>query len=138
VDRDNIPRRLGLRIRLECRGANSRISFALSDLQVVGGVVGDGKDEGDGDDRDKESFSPVRRLISIISFVPCEGERANQDLVCCERASDLFRADEDSELEGRLTANEEEQAGVDDAGEDDKGRSDVNCRQEENEEVRKD
>jgi hypothetical protein len=36
-----------------------------------------------------------------------------------------------------LAANEEEQAGVDDAGEDDKGRSDANCRQDEDEEIGK-
>jgi hypothetical protein len=82
-------------------------------------------------------------FIPIISLVPYEGERAsigrvNQDQVRHERASDLLRADKDSELEGRLTANEEEQVGVDDAGEDDKGRRDANCRQEEDEEVRKD
>jgi hypothetical protein len=82
-------------------------------------------------------------FIPIISLVPYEGERANigrvnQDQVRHERASDLLRADKDSELERRLTANEEEQVGVDDAGEDDKGRRDANCRQEEDEEVGKD
>jgi hypothetical protein len=138
VDRDNTSRRLGSRIRSECRGADSRIPLALSDLQMVGGVVGGGRNEGDGDDKDKKSSPPVRRSTPIASLVPCEGERANQDLVRRERASHLLRADKDSELEGRLTANEEEQAGVDDAGEDDKGRSDANCRQEEDEEVGKD
>jgi hypothetical protein len=60
------------------------------------------------------------------------------DHLPCLLVLDLLRADKDSELEGRLTANEEEQAGVDDAGEDDKGRSGANCRQEEDEEVGKD
>jgi hypothetical protein len=108
-------RRPGSRIRSECRGADSRIPLAPSDPQVVGGVVGGGRDEGDGDDRGKESSPPVRRSTLIISLVSCEGERANQDLVRRERASDLLRVDKDSELEGRLIANEEEQAGVDDA-----------------------
>jgi hypothetical protein len=142
VDRDNTPRRPGLRIRSECLGADSRIPIALSDPQVVGGVVGDGRDEGDGNDRDEKGSPPVRRSTLIISLVPCEGERANvgrvnQDQVRRKRASNLLRADKDSEPEGRLIANEEEQAGVNDTGEDDKGRSDVNCRQEEDEKVRK-
>ena len=31
MNRTNTPRRSGLKIRLECRGVNSRISLALSD-----------------------------------------------------------------------------------------------------------
>ena len=76
VDRDNISDRLGLRILAECRGVDSKISLALSDPQVVGDI-GVGKNEGDGDNYDKESFPLVRRLISITSLVFCEGERAN-------------------------------------------------------------
>jgi hypothetical protein len=141
VDRDNTPLRPASRILSECRGADSRIPLALSDPQVVGGVGG-GRDEGDGDDGYKESPPPVRRSTPITSLVPCEEERANvgranQDQVRHEHASDLLRADKDSELEGRLTANEEGQDGVDDADQDDKGRSDANCRQEEDEEVGK-
>jgi hypothetical protein len=99
---------------------------------MAGGIVEGGKGGGNGNDRDKKSSPPVRRSTPIISLVPCERERtdigrANQD-----------RADKDSELEGRLTANEEEQAGIDDVGENDKGRSDANCRQEEDEKVGKD
>jgi hypothetical protein len=39
VDRDNTPRRPGLIIRSEYRGANSRIPLALSDPQVVRGIA---------------------------------------------------------------------------------------------------
>jgi hypothetical protein len=129
VDRDNIPRRSSSRIRLECRGTNSKILIALSDSQVMGDIVRIDKDE-NSDNRDEKNFPPVRRSTPIISLVFCERERANQDLIRRERASDLFRADKYLELEGRLTANEEEQAGVNDAGENDKNRSDANCRQE--------
>ena len=43
-----------------------------------------------------------------------------KDQVRRERASDLLRADKDPELKGRLTANAEEQDGIEDADEDDK------------------
>jgi hypothetical protein len=143
VNRDNIPRRPGSRIRSECRGIDLKISLALSDPQVVGGIVRNNKDEGGGNDRHKKNFSSVRQFIPIISLVPCEGERANvgktnQDRIRLECTSDHFRAEKDSELERRLTADKEEQAGVNDAGEDDKGRNDANCRQEEDEKVKKD
>jgi hypothetical protein len=116
VDRDTTSRRPASKILSECRGVDSRIPLALSDPQVVGGVWG-GRDEGIGNDGDKESPPLVRRPISIISLVLCEEElanigRANQDQVRREHASDFFRADKDSELEGRLTANEEEQDGL--------------------------
>jgi hypothetical protein len=137
VDRNNIQRRPRLKIRSEYRGINSRIPLTLSDPQIMGGVVKDGKNEGDGDNRDKKNFPPMRRSTPITSLVPCEEKRANvgrtnQDQVR-ERASDLLRADKDSELEGRLSANEEEQAGINDAGENNKGCNDANCRQKEDE-----
>jgi hypothetical protein len=142
VDRDNTPRRPGSRIRSEYRGTNSRISLALSDSQMVEGVIRGSKDEGNDNDRDKKSSPPVWRSIPIISLVPCEEERvnidsANQDQIRHKRASDLFRADLDSELERRLIANEEEQAGIN-AGENDKGRNNADCRQEEDQEIGKD
>jgi hypothetical protein len=77
MDRDNIPRRLGLRMRLECRGIDSKISLALSDSQVVEGVIWVGRGEGDGDNRDKESSPLIRRSTLNISLVSCEGKRAN-------------------------------------------------------------
>jgi hypothetical protein len=73
ADRDNISRRPDSRMRSECRGTNSRISIALSDPQVVGSIVGGGKDEDNGDDRDKKNSPPVRRSIPTTSLVPCEG-----------------------------------------------------------------
>jgi hypothetical protein len=141
VDRNNISGRPGSRILAEYRGIDSKIPFAFSDPQVVGDVRV-GKNESDGDNYDKKSFPPVRRLTPITSFAPCEGERANvgranQNQIPPERASDLLRAHKDSQLKRRLAANEEEQDRVDDADEDDKGRSDANCRQKENEEVGK-
>ena len=69
MNRDNNPCRSGL-------NTDSRIPLALSDLQVIGDVKID-RDEGDGNDHDKESLSSVRRLISIISLVFCERERVN-------------------------------------------------------------
>jgi hypothetical protein len=51
VNRDNILRCLGSRIRLECRGINSRIPFAFFDPQMVRDVVKGGKNEGDGNNK---------------------------------------------------------------------------------------
>ena len=76
MNRDNISRRPDLRILSEYRSINSRISLALSDPSVMGGVRV-GRDEGDGNNHDKESPPLIRRLISITSLVPCEGKRAN-------------------------------------------------------------
>jgi hypothetical protein len=102
---------------------------------VIKDIIKGDRDEGDGNDRDKKSFSLMRRSIPIISLVPCEEERVNQNLIRRKRASDLLRADEDSELKRRLTANKKEQ--VNDTGKDNKGRSDANCRQDKDEEVKK-
>jgi hypothetical protein len=83
------------------------------------GNAGISINEGNGDNNNKESLPPVRRLTPIISLIPCEEERANV---------------------GRTnpTANAEEQNGIDDADENDKGRNDANCQQEKDKEVRKD
>jgi hypothetical protein len=112
VNRNNTPRRPDSKIRLKYRGINSKIPLALSDPQTIRNVIKDNKNESNGNNRDKKNFPPVRRSTPIISLVPYEGKRANvgsanQDQIRRERAFDLFRAGKNSELEKRLTTNEE-------------------------------
>ena len=71
MNRDNTPRRPGLRILPKYRGVNSKISLALiRNIKV-------GRDEGDDDNHDIENPFPARRLISITSLVFYGKERAN-------------------------------------------------------------
>ena len=54
VNRDNIPHRLGLKMQSKYRDIDSRIFIALSDPQVVGGIIKGNKNENNGNDRDKK------------------------------------------------------------------------------------
>jgi hypothetical protein len=142
VDRDNTLCSLDLKILLKYRNANSRISLALSDPEVGRGVGGN-RNEDDDDNSDKKSPPPVRQSIPITSLVPYEKGRANigranQNQIRRERASNLFRANKDSKSKERLTANTKEQDGINDAGENNKDRNDVNCQQREDEKIKND
>jgi hypothetical protein len=79
-------------------------------------IIGNSKNGNNDNNRNKKNFPLIRRSIFIISLVFCEGERTdigriNYDQIRRERASDFLRADKNSELERRLTANEESRPG---------------------------
>jgi hypothetical protein len=78
VNRNNISRRLILKILSEYGDINSKISFVFSDFQIMEDIRNN-RDENDDDNDYKEIFPLIQRSISIISLVSCEKERTNID-----------------------------------------------------------
>jgi hypothetical protein len=78
VNRNNISFRPISRILSEYRDINSKILFALSDLQIVRDIRNNRNESNDNNDY-KKSLPLIRRSAFIISLVSCEEERANID-----------------------------------------------------------
>jgi hypothetical protein len=122
INRDNILRRLDLKILSEYFNTDSKISLAFSDSQIMGDIR-DNRNENDDHNGDKKRYTNIGRI--------------NQNQIYRERASDLFRADKNSELEEHLTINTEEQNGIIDIDENDKNCNNINYQQKKDEKITK-